>query len=814
MTSGQAWFDEHLTPHRRQRITHIETVPARIGQTGDWPAEVSDRLRTALEAIGVEQPWTHQVALADHAFAGRSSIISTGTASGKTMGYWLPTLTSIIDGSVPWRAPSLGAAQRGSTVLYLAPTKALAADQLRALHGLGPIGVSAGLFDGDTPRDERAWVRQHADYVLTNPDMLHHGILPGHVRWSGFLRALRYVVVDECHTYRGVFGAHTALLLRRLRRLCAHYGGEPVFLLASATVADPGATAERLIGQPVSEVLVDTSPRPRTTFALWEPPLITRPIGQRPLEELPAPDALDAAVAVDHFDDPLDDQRSGPELPADLDVSARRSAIAEGADLLTDLVVDGVRTLAFVRSRRGVEALADITRHHLLDVDPSLVDRVAAYRGGYLPEERRALEASLREGTLLGLATTNALELGVDVSGLDAVLMIGWPGTRASLWQQVGRAGRKDRDALAVLIARDDPLDAFVVHHPDAIFGRPTEAAVFDPDNPYVLAPHLCAAASELPLLDEGSSGIDVFGPRARDVATALVSQGALRRRPSGWFWTSKDRASNLADLRGTGGPTVRIVEELTGRMLGTVDAAASHRSVHEGAIYVHQGRQYLVVELNEADAVAVARAVDVDYSTHARSVTEVSIITTDREQALGQGINAYTGLVDVTTQVIAFARRRVRTGEVIDHVPLELEPRTLRTGSVWWTVADEVLQASGIDSVTLPGAAHAAEHASIGLLPLTAICDRGDLGGLSTVRHADTGLLTVFVHDAVQGGAGFSARGYDRIHSWLDTTRRTIVDCPCSTGCPSCIQSPKCGNGNDPLNKVGAIALLDLVLT
>ena len=801
MTSGQAWFDQHLTPSRRRRITHLEVVPARAGEHADFPEAVSPRLREALDNLGIHRPWRHQAEFAEHAFAGRSAVISTGTASGKTLGYWLPTLSAVIDGTVPWHDKPAGAAIRGATVLYLAPTKALAADQLRALGELGPIGVRAGLFDGDTPQQERGWVRQNADYVLTNPDMLHHGILPGHERWSGFLRSLRYVVIDECHTYRGVFGAHTALLMRRLRRICSRYGTEPVFLLASATMADPGETAQRLIGAPAAEIVIDTSPRPSTTFALWEPPLIVRPVAS------PAAEIAEVAESARPIE-PTDD-----EAPTDLQAGVRRSAIAEGADLLTDLVVDGVRTLAFVRSRKGVETLADITRDHLSEVDPSLVDRVAAYRGGYLPEERRALEKALRDGTLLGLATTNALELGVDVNGLDAVLMIGWPGTRASVWQQAGRAGRADRDALAVLIARDDPLDSFVVHHPEAVFGRPTEAAVFDPDNPYVLAPHLCAAAAESPLRDEGPTGIDVFGVRARDVANALVAQGALRRRATGWFWTSKERATDLADLRGTGGTTVRIIEESTGRMLGTVDAAAAHRSVHAGAIYVHQGQQHLVVGLDDAEAVAVARRVDVDYSTHARTITEVSIVTTDRSHRLSSGVAVHTGLVDVTTQVVAFARRRLRSGEALDHTPLELEPRTLRTASVWWTLDDDVLEAAGIDLAVLPGAAHAAEHASIGLLPLTAICDRSDLGGLSTIRHADTGLLTVFVHDAVPGGGGFSARGYDRIRPWLETTRNTIAECPCSTGCPSCIQSPKCGNGNEPLHKAGAIALLDLVL-
>jgi DEAD/DEAH box helicase domain-containing protein len=650
-------------------------------------------------------------------------------------------------------------------VLYLAPTKALAADQLRALRGLRLTRVRAATYDGDTPHDERTWVRQHANYVLTNPDMLHRSILPGHARWGAFLRRLRYVVIDEAHGYRGVFGSHVAHVLRRLRRICERYGASPTFILASATASEPAATASRLTGLDVVAVHDDASPRGPATFALWEPPLT--------------------------------------DLRGEHGAPVRRTATAEAGDLLADLVVEGVQTLTFVRSRRGAESVALGAKRALHDVAPELADQVAAYRAGYLPEERRALEESLRSRSLIGLASTNALELGVDVSGLDAVVVCGWPGTRASLWQQAGRAGRSGQSALAVLVARDDPLDTFLVHHPEAIFGTPVEATVLDPDNPYVLEPHLCAAASELPLSE---SDLDLFGPSTRDLLPDLVRRGFLRRRPAGWYWTRRDKAADLADIRGAGGTPIQVVESRTGRLLGTVDEASAHTTVHEGAVYIHQGESYLVQTLDLDDSVALVEAADPDYSTTARDVTDIRIVERLRTTAWGEATLCY-GTVEVTRQVVAYQMRRLQTGEMLGEKPLELPARTLRTRAVWWTLSESQIEDLG--DLDLAGSAHAAEHASIGLLPLYATCDRWDIGGVSTAVHPDTGLLTVFVYDGHEGGAGFAERGYADAAEWLRATSDAIAACECEAGCPSCIQSPKCGNGNDPLDKEGALRLL-----
>ncbi len=601
--------------------------------------------------------------------------------------------------------------------------------------------------------------------------MLHRSLLPGHSRWAGFLGSLQYVVVDECHHYRGVFGAHVAHVLRRLRRICALYGAHPTFVLASATMAEPAITAGRLTGLDVLAVTGDESPRGQVALALWEPPF-TSFIGEN-------------------------------------GAPVRRAASSETADLLADLVAEDVRTLAFVRSRRGAEQVAMTAAGHLAEVDASLPARVASYRGGYLPEERREIEAALRAGDLVGLAATNALELGIDISGLDAVLMAGFPGTRAALWQQVGRAGRGAQDALAILVARDDPLDTYLVNHPEALFGQPVEATVFDPTNPYVLGPHLCAAAHESPLVEED---LAMFGPTARDVVDELTRAGLLRRRPRGWFWTDRRRAADLADIRSTGGAPVQLVEAGTGRVIGTVDANSAHGTAHPGAVYVHRGETWLVRSLDLDEHVAEIEPADPPYSTSAREITDITIVAEREHRGWGECRLSF-GDVEVTHQVVSFLRRRQPSGEVIGEEPLDLPERTLRTSAVWWTVSPDALAESRLAASDLPGAAHAAEHCAIGLLPLFATCDRWDIGGVSTALHADTGRLTVFVYDGHPGGAGFAERGFHAARAWLAATRDTIAACECTEGCPSCIQSPKCGNQNNPLDKAGARALLDLLL-
>src|SRR5690242_6990184 len=601
------------------RPVHVEHIPARAGQEVPWPSWVPAPVAEAFAARGIRAPWSHQALAADHARAGQNVIISTAAASGKSLGYLLPALTAVL---------------AGETVLYVTPTKALAADQLRSIRALGLPGVQAAVFDGDSTRAEQDWARSHARYLLTTPDMLHRALLPRHNRWSGFFGRLSYVVVDECHGYRGVFGSHVAHVLRRLRRVVAHHAPadgdgrpRPVFVLASATVGAPGACARLLTGLDAEEITEDGSPRGPLAFALWEPPL-TESRGE-----------------------------AGARL--------RRTATAQAADLLGRLVRQNVQTLAFIRSRRGAEAVALAARRSL--ESSGGLGGVAAYRSGYLPEDRRRLEAALSDGSLIGLATTTALELGVNITGLDAVLIAGWPGTFSALWQQAGRAGRSGQAAAAVLIARDDPLDTYLVRHPEMLLQHPVEATVMDPDNPYVLRPHLCAAATELALTEQD---LDIFGPAARTAVDELTRAGRLHRRPAGWFSMRPAAALGLhsAGLRGAGLAPIRVVEQATGRLVGTVDEPTAHLIVHEGAVYVHQGDSYLVQTLDLADRVALVEAGEPGYTTTAKTATEVEIRDELRRAAWGPAQVRF-GDVQVTRQVVSFTQRCADTGVLLGEI-------------------------------------------------------------------------------------------------------------------------------------------------
>ncbi|WP_280269165.1 DEAD/DEAH box helicase [Nocardia wallacei] len=752
-------------PDGDARLTHVTELPARAAQVTTWPSWVTPEVVAALRETGVREPWSHQTRTAELAASGRHVVVCTGTASGKSLGYQLPVLTALQQDS-------------RATALYLSPTKALGADQLRATGALtheGPLrDIHPATYDGDTPAEVRQWVRANARWIFTNPDMLHLGILRSHQRWARVLRQLRYVVVDECHAYRGVFGSHVALVLRRLRRIAAHYGADPVFVLCSATTADPAAAASRLVGAPCVAVTEDGSPQGARTVALWEPGLL-------------------------------------PQVSGENGAPVRRPSTVEAARIMTDLIAEGARTLTFVRSRRAAEVVALETRRMLAEVDPELAARVSAYRAGYLAEDRRELEAGLSDGSLLGAATTTALELGVDIAGLDAVVITGFPGTVASFWQQAGRAGRRAQGSLVLLVARDDPLDMYLVHHPHALLGRPVEATITDPRNPYVLGPHLLCAALERPLTD---AEVDEFG--GAELVAEFAAQGLIRRRttnkgPARWFATATDQPHDAVDVRGGIGTPVAIVDEESGRLLGTTDAGRAAATVHPGAVHLHQGETYVVDELDLDAGVAFVHADQPGWTTSARAVTSIAVDAVTTERVHG-AVTAALAQVRVSRQVVGYLRR-LPTGEVLDLVELELPEQTLATKAVFYTVTPALLARAGIEPKRVPGALHAAEHAAIGMLPLVASCDRWDIGGVSTADHPDTGLPTVFIYDGHPGGAGFAERGFDRLRTWLAATRAVIESCGCPGGCPSCVQSPKCGNGNHPLDKRGAAALLTAVL-
>jgi DEAD/DEAH box helicase domain-containing protein len=708
-------------------------------------------LTQRLRLIGIDGLYEHQRRGLDAIRAGRDVVVATGTASGKTLVYNVAFASqAIVDPK--------------ATALYLFPTKALARDQLRAVRELKLPQLKAAVFDGDTPREERPLIRRNANLVMTNPDMLHAGILPDHQRWADFLLRLSLVVVDEAHVARGVFGSHVAMILRRLRRLVAHYGGDPRFVLASATVGNPAELAERLVGLPFEAITEDASPSGEKLFALWNPPVI--------------------------------DEESG----------ARRSALTDGSTIMAALAEAGVRSIGFARSRRAAELLAEFSRRAL---PGELKAKVKAYRAGYLAEERRELERALANDELVAVASTNALELGIDIGSLDAAILIGYPGTRASMWQQAGRAGRRETSSLAVLVAQDDPLDQYLVQHPADLFDRPPEAAVIDPSNPFVLEPHLACAAREQPLADEE---LAFFGEDAADAVARLEERRELVRRRGLLHHAGRSSPHRAVDIRSASGRQFQIVIGETGELLGTVDESRAYYHVHPGAVYLHQGEQFEVRELDLVSHVAVVDRVDPDYYTQSRDTTDIDVVEA-LEGAVVHGVPTFYGTVHVTNQVVGYVVRHVATGEVIDTVPLAMPPQTLETRAVWWAIPPEVIARAAITPAQLPGAAHAAEHAAIGLLPLVATCDRWDVGGVSTAFHADTGSCAIFIYDGYQGGAGIAERGFRSAERLLEATLETVRTCPCSTGCPACVQSPKCGNGNEPLDKQGAVAMLSAML-
>jgi DEAD/DEAH box helicase domain-containing protein len=760
------------------RLVHVERIPQRPARFAELARPLPDAVR---DRLAIEGFWTHQAQAIDLVRGGTSVAVATGTASGKSLCYQAPIAEAIVEGLRP------------ATALLLFPTKALAQDQLRALTQLEVPKLVAATYDGDCSTEERTWVRTHANVVLTNPEMLHHGILPNHARWATTIMRLRYVVVDELHLLRGIFGSHVAHLLRRFRRICHHYGSDPTFIFSSATIGEPGRLASELTGLDVVEVTDDGSPRGERLFALWNPS---------------AEQAAD--LVIDH----------GPNGAAvadgerDLPVTAKRaSANHETATLVARLERRGHRSIAFCRSRKGAEVVAAHTARHL---PTDLADLVRPYRAGYLTAERREIEADLFEGRLRGVIATTALELGVDIGGLDACVLNGFPGTIASMWQQAGRAGRAAQQSLAVLVAGDDQLDHWYMRHPDQVFSRPPEGAVISLSNPYVALPHLACAAYESPL----THADERYWPGLLDDAVRhLVLDDRLRLRPRGRgsrreptaVWAGGGWPSGGIGLRGSSTDLVHIVLA-DGTLVGTVDLDRAGQLVHPGAIYLHRGRSYRVASLDLDQHLAIVEPHDASEYTQPRTETDIAILATDRERVVGASRLAL-GSVRVSSRVVGYRRIDTFSGTLVANQELHLPPTELTTRAFWYVIEPELLDAAGLAPNDWPGALHAAEHAAIGLLPLFTICDRWDVGGVSTARQIDTGRPTIVIYDAYEGGAGIAELGYEAADRHLRATLEVIESCPCEDGCPSCVQSPKCGNGNEPLDKGGAAALLRAIL-
>jgi DEAD/DEAH box helicase domain-containing protein len=735
-TVGAVTWDDLLGG---EELAHVETVAAADPRVAPLPEALHPRLRDVLPFDGL---YEHQREAWDVAARGENLILATGTASGKSLAFNLPVLDAIA------REPK-------ERALYLYPTKALAQDQARALAELHAPNVRAAIYDGDTPGERRWQIRRWANVILTNPDMLHVGVLPHHDRWADVLHNLRYIVIDEAHVYRGVFGSHVGNVLRRLRRLAGVYGANPQLLFASATIANPGELAAALGGIEATVVDHDAAPRAERTIALWNPELL------------------------------------------DAELGLRASPLGEASRLMAALVSRGLRTICFAKSRKAAELIHKFTVDR---VDTTTGARLAPYRAGYTPAQRREIERRLVEGELLGVSATDALELGIDIGLLDCAISVGFPGTIASLRQQWGRAGRRGH-GLAVLIASEDALDQYFMREPEMLLDRRVEAAILDHANPRVLDGHVRAAAFEAPVDDADRS---TLGDEALERAALLPE---LKHTKSGYVWAGKEYPAGQFGLRSTTPDTFAVVEVQSGTVLGIVERERAYSTVHEGAVYLHLGESYLVRELDLQARTAVVTPYKGDYYTQAKKETNTAIEETLRTERRC-GLDLSFGRISVTERVVAYQKKSIRDQSTLETVDLDLPETSFETEAIWYL--PEPGQLEDLEKMpTLLGTLHAAEHSMIALLPLWAMCDRWDIGGLSTNIHFQTNRPTVFIYDGHSGGVGITERGFNAFEGWVEDTARMLEGCPCADGCPSCVQSPKCGNLNEMLDKAGALTFL-----
>lgn len=733
----------------------MEHIAQRSAEYSSPKEPLHPKIAECLRRQGIERLYSHQSAALDDARAHRNIVVTAGTAGGKTLCYNLPVLERILQ-------------QPAARALYLFPTKALAQDQLGKLNDFGLFPeIRFATFDGDTPQQDRKYIKRAAQLVLTNPDMLHMAILPRHTEWAAFLSRLQFLILDELHVYRGVFGMHFAQVMRRLLRLCRHYRSEPQIIASSATIHNPAQHFQRITGCDAALIDNDGSPTGKRTFVLWNPPVINS----------------------DGY---------------------RRSAHAEASELFLDLTQNDVRSIVFTKARKSAELILRFTRNALESKDPQRADRILSYRAGYTKEQRRQIEQDLFSGRLIGVTATTALELGVDVGGLDATVLTGYPGTLAGTWQQAGRAGRRGKDALNVMVAMDSPLDQYIMRHPQYLFERPVESAVVNPDNPRIVTDHLRCAAYEMPLTAEE---LRTFGPASAASAQHLQEEGTLLFRNGRWYYRGDPYPASRISLRSMGGSPFTIrAHSPDGPKLGDLDESRVYSAGHPGAVYLHMGETFVVTQLDEPGRTVVVEPREVNYYTEPRDVTQLTVLDHRAETSIGEA-TARFGQVVVSNQVVGFQKKRLYGDQLLEIVPLELPPVVYPTHALWWEMENDLAVALMQEGYDLGGSIHAVEHAAIGMMPLLNMCDRWDIGGLSTPQHMDTGKVTIFLYDGYPEGAGICEAAFQRLRELLQVTLKAVSECPCLDGCPCCVQSPKCGNNNSPLDKRGAVWLLRRLL-
>ena len=735
----------------KKQIVHIQKIPAQKADFGKLEKPLPENIQNCLLNREIVF-YSHQAEAINKVRQGKNVVIVTPTASGKTLAFNIPVLEALTG-------------DPNATALYLYPTKALTNDQLKVLRELEKdIGIKASpnIYDGDTPQSQRASIRENSKIILSNPYGLHQ-YLPWHYKWRTFLKNLKFVIIDEAHVYRGVFGSNVAMLLRRLMRICSYYNADPQIILSSATIANPEEHAKRLTGKDFEVISKDGAPKGKKTFIFWNPPFI------------------------------------------DNDNTIRRSTHQETKDLLTLSILKNLQTLCFTTSRQMAELITRWTKEELRQRSPKLQNLITAYRAGYLPQERRQIENRLKNKDLIGVVSTNALELGIDIGSLDSVIISGYPGTVISTWQQAGRAGRTNAESLVTLVAFQNPLDQYFMKHPDDFFGRPHEQAIIDLHNQYISLGHIMCAASELPITDNDRK---FFPELFSESIHALEQQHLVRKTPRGYVYSGTARPVEVVNLESISDKTVTVLSK--GNVLETLPLNKAYEEAHEGAVLLHQGETYISEELNLETLTAKVRQEDVNYYTEVLRDVDVKIKKTFQEKQ--EKVKIGLGELTITETYHQYLTKTY--DEVIKRLPLDLPLLTFTTVGLWFLVPDKLRKELESQNLDFDGGLHAVEHAMIAMSPIFAMCDRWDIGGLSTPLHPDTGEPTIFIYDGFEGGIGISENLYANIKLLWEKTLQLIDNCECKEGCPSCIYSPKCGNENEPLDKKAARIILKHLIT